>query len=123
MKKQIFLDRTEKTRICKEFNVSHVTLWSALTYQTKSSTANMLRKVALERGGRVVGDGSTYIPNCDTTFKTSENTMTQVFSDRVSIVVYMNIGRTVVMVDNEPRAISDNLTIPELCSYNRMRNV
>ena len=49
--------------------------------------------------------------------------MTQVFSDRVSIVVYMNIGRTVVMVDNEPRAISDNLTIPELCSYNRMRNV
>lgn len=113
MRKQIFLDRTEKTRICREFNVSNVTLWSALTFQTKSRRADLLRKVALERGGKVVGDGSNDIAGFETTFQTSEGTMTQIFSPRVKIVVYIKTGRTVVLVDDEPKTTSDHLTIQE----------
>lgn len=113
MRKQIYLDRTEKTRICKEFNVSNVTLWSALTFQTNSAKAKMLRKVALERGGKVVGVGVEDNTGFETTFQTSEGTMTQIFNKRVKIVVYMKTGRTVVLIDDEPKTTSDHLTIPE----------
>lgn len=113
MRKQIYIDRTEKTRMCREFNVSNVTLWSALTFQTKSGKANMLRKVAMERGGKEVGDGAKDNTGFETTFQTSAGTMTQEFSKRVKIVVYMKTGRTVVLVDDEPKATSDHLTIPE----------
>lgn len=111
MKKQILIDRTEKTRICREFKVSNVTLWKALTFQSDSSTAMMLRKVALERGGKVGGAGT--VTECETTFQTAAETMTQVFSPRVKIVVYFKTGHTVVLVDEEVKMKSENLTIPE----------
>lgn len=119
MKKQIYIDRTEKTRICKEFKVSNVTLWSALVFKTDSGKARMLRKVALERGGKLVGIGVKDEPPikanpvCETTFETSEGTMTQFISDRVKIVVYLQQNLTVVMVDDEPRIKEKDLSIPQ----------
>lgn len=114
MKKQIFIDRTEKTRICKEFNVSNVTLWNALTFQTDSAKAKMLRKVALERGGKMGGEGTQpYTPKCETTFQTSDNTMTQVFSERVKLVANAGTGEIEVFVDNKSKSKHVHLSIPQ----------
>lgn len=114
MKKQIFIDRTEKTRICKEFNVSNVTLWNALTFQTDSAKAKMLRKVALERGGKMGGEGTQqYTAKCETTFQTSDNTMAQVFSERVKLVANTGTGEIEVFVDNKPKSKYVHLSIPQ----------
>lgn len=118
MDKQIIVDGTIKESLCKDFGVTRVTLWSALTFKTQGGKANMLRKAALERGGVLVDPNNNRtadrIPmDFETTFQTADKTMTQVFSDRVKIVLYQEVGRTVVLVDNEPKMTSDNLSIAE----------
>lgn len=49
----ILLPHGEKTRIAKDLGTSYVTVNSALKGITKSARANMIRKMAIERGGQV----------------------------------------------------------------------
>lgn len=49
----ILLPHGEKTKIAKELKTSYVTVNSALKGITKSAKANIIRKVAIERGGQV----------------------------------------------------------------------
>jgi hypothetical protein len=108
MKRQIFLDNEAKQRICADFKVSNVTLWSALTYQTDSSRARMLRKVAIERGGV---DNSPR--NFQTIHNTSDKSMTQIFSDRVKIEVDFESGKVFTVVDDQPLGFCMNPSMKE----------
>lgn len=51
MKKRIVVDRGEIKKISKDFKVTSKAVWEALVYRSNSSKANLIRKVALERGG------------------------------------------------------------------------
>lgn len=50
---EIMLPQGSRLALARELKVSTVTVWKALTGQTKSAKANMIRKAALERGGKV----------------------------------------------------------------------
>jgi hypothetical protein len=108
MERQIFLDRTAKAKICVDFNVSNVTLWSALTFKTNSSLARMLRKVAIERGGI-----ENSPKNFQTIHNTSERSMTQVFSDRVKLEVFFETGQVVFVVDDQQLSTIENPTMTD----------
>ena len=54
MRKEIYLPIEVKREIAKDFKTTHVTVWSALTFRTKSRRANMIRAAAIERGGTEV---------------------------------------------------------------------
>lgn len=118
MEKQIFLDKEAKHRLAKDLGVSKVTVWSALKYKYTGGRSDLIRKMALERGGRVVGDSSLFIPQCDTFFKRSSDEMVQIFSDRVKIVVH-NSGKVAVLVDDVVKSKYDNMSITEFMNLQR----
>lgn len=69
--KYIELSTSKKDRICRALGVSRVTLWSALTFQTQSTLAEKIRRMAVQNGGRVmikldVTEG--FMPNCEIDF-------------------------------------------------------
>lgn len=55
MGKKIILGYGEATKIARDFDVSRVSVYRALSYNDKGmlkkATADMIRKVAVERGG------------------------------------------------------------------------
>lgn len=108
MKRQIFLDKPAKDKICDDFNVTYMTLWSALNFRTQSSLARMLRKVAIERGGVERSP-----KNFQTVHNTKDKTMTQVFSDQVKIEVSFATGRVLLLVDEQQLSVTENPTITE----------
>lgn len=55
---KILMDYGAKRELAEKFGVSEVTVRDALKFKTKSNTANMLRKAALEMGG-VLKDAKT----------------------------------------------------------------
>lgn len=55
---KILMDYGDKRKLAEKFGVSEVTVRDALRFKTKSGTANMLRKAALEMGG-VLKDAKT----------------------------------------------------------------
>lgn len=138
MQKQIYLPPKDKKRLERDFKVTKATVWAALNYTTQSSLANMLRRVALERGGveypAVAAKANTkpaagpitsvaksaqqhdaeFNIDCETTFDTAANKMIQVFSPRVRLTVDLATGEVGVYIDNELKTTADNPTIPEL---------
>lgn len=118
MEKQIYLDREAKHRLAKDLGVSKVTVWSALRYKYTGGRSDMIRKMALERGGRVVGDSSLFIPQCDTFFRRSSDEMIQVFSERVKIVAHKS-GKIAVLVNDIVKSKYENLSITEFMNLQR----
>ncbi len=118
MEKQIYLDKKAKHQLAKDFGVSKVTVWSALKYKYTGGRSDLIRKMALERGGRVVGDSSLFIPQCDTFFKRSSDEMIQVFSSRVKIVVH-NSGKVAVLIDDVVKSKYENMSITEFMNLQR----
>lgn len=116
MKKQILTDRAEKKYLQKVFNCTNVMVWKALTFESDSELARRIRKAALERGGKL---SNADLIECETTYQTAEKTMTQTFGSRVKIVVYMEQGTTVVLVDDVIKMKEKNLTIPEFVKLQR----
>ncbi|MFV0538827.1 MAG: hypothetical protein ACK5M3_15900 [Dysgonomonas sp.] len=119
MSKEILVPSDVKKQLAADFKTSNVSVWKALTYQTESSFANMIRAAALERGGRIY-DGSPDPKrissiDCETTFDTANHLMIQVFSDRVKIVVDMANEKVVVYIDNEPKVVAQGkMSVSEL---------
>lgn len=124
MEKQIYLPSAAKKRLEREFKVTKATVWAALNYTTQSLRANMLRKVALERGG-VIYPATVNKPavkqakeefdiDCETTFDTAANKMTQVFSPRVQLTANLTTGEVGIYIDNELRTTVNNPSISEL---------
>ncbi|MDL2251745.1 hypothetical protein LJC12_02730 [Odoribacter sp. OttesenSCG-928-J03] len=50
---EIMLPIGGRKALAVEFNVSRITVWKALTGRSNSLKARMIRKVALEKGGKV----------------------------------------------------------------------
>ena len=110
MKKRVLVDVDTMVFLRKAFNVSRATVWRALTFETDTDLAKRMRKLALERGGRLT-DGRPAI--CDTTHNQAEKTMTQTFGNRARIVADLKTGDVTVWIDGEQESIYHNLTIPE----------
>lgn len=118
MKKHVYLDKANKGKLQQVFSCTDVMVWKALTFESDSELARKIRHTAIkEFGGVLMGDG--VYSSMETTFETSQNTMTQTFSNRVKIIVYMNTNRTAVLVDGEVKKIEDGLTIPEFMNLQR----
>lgn len=110
MKKHVYLDKASKGKLQKVFSCTDVMVWKALTFESKSELARKIRYTAIkEFGGVLIGDGAC------TGFETIHDTatMTQIFSNRVKIIVYKEINRTAVLVDGEVKKIEDGLTVSE----------
>lgn len=56
MKKRIVVDRGMISQISKDFKVTRQAVYKALTFDSDSDKARMLRKVATERGGVQIED-------------------------------------------------------------------
>jgi hypothetical protein len=56
MKKRIIIDREEIKKMMKVFNVSEKSIYSALSFQTKSTLSNKIRLMALKNGGKIFGE-------------------------------------------------------------------
>lgn len=115
--KQIFLPVEIKKEIIKTFKTTKETLWAALNYKTDSNFARMLRAAAFERGGVLYPDpkrAAGYVPQCETTFNTSEKTMVQNFGVRVKLVGNLSSGELSLFVDGEQKATFDNPHLDEL---------
>ncbi len=110
MKKRILVDVDTVAFIKKAFNISRVTVWRALTFETDTDLARRIRTLALKRGGRLT-DGRP--ANCETTHDQTNGTMTQAFGDRARIVVDLKTGEIAVWIDGEQESTYHNLTIPE----------
>jgi hypothetical protein len=80
------------------FNVSHVTVWKALTYKTESALAEKIRYVALKQLG---GTPSKWFPECETSHEEVERTMTQTWGDRVKLVTYKDTGDVILFIDGK----------------------
>ena len=114
MSKQIFIPTEVKKEMMQTFKTNKVTLWSALNFSTNSSFAKLLRAAALQRGGVVYGDDKRHGPHCITTFETSDNTMTQVFSDRVYLVADLSTGTVNVYADEVLKGSYKEVTLSQL---------
>lgn len=118
MKKHIYLDKASKGKLQQVFNCTDVMVWKALTFDSDSDLARKIRYTATkELGGILMGDG--VYSGFETTHETSQNTMTQTFSNRVKIIVYKNINRTAVLIDGEVKQTEDGLTIPEFMNLQK----
>lgn len=117
MKKRILIDKDTRDEICRQFKVSNVTLWSALTYKTNSKLSDLLRGVALQRCGVLVDPAApaantTKAPKCATDFDTANHIMTQVFSPRVKIVVKSDENIVGLYVDGKAK-VYDDITLAD----------
>lgn len=113
MKKHIYLDRAGKGKLRQIFDCTDVMVWKALTFESDSELARKIRYTAIkELGGELMGEG--VYKGWETTHETSEDTMTQTFSNRVKIVVYKNEEKAEVLIDGEVKKIEEKLTVPTL---------
>lgn len=115
MKKHIYLDKAGKGKLRQIFNCTNVMVWKALTFESDSELARKIRYTAVkELGGKLMGEG--VYKGWETTHETSEDTMTQIFSNRVKIIVYKDMNRTAVLIDGEVKKVEDGLTVSEFMS-------
>lgn len=103
MKKQIVIDSAKRKEIIRKFEVSEVTMWSALNYHTHSSKARMLRAAALQRGGVVVGSDGEFETDLDicTYWNSEPRQMVQVFTPRVKVVGDLETGQVEIQLDGK----------------------
>lgn len=52
---EILMQYGERRKLADKFSVSEVTVREALKFRTRSNTANMIRKAAIEMGGVLQG--------------------------------------------------------------------
>lgn len=96
MKKQILTDNETKTFLMKAFGCSRQQVWRALNFERNSEKAQRIRRLALQRGGKLT---EGYVPQCETTHNTAARTMEQTFGPRVKIVHDRNNNEVTVFVD------------------------
>lgn len=110
MKKQIVVDSEVRRFLMKAFDCTRMSVWRALSYDSDTDTARRIRKLALQKGGQLVGD---YIPECETTHEEVEKTMTQRFGNRVKLVLHKPTNGVTVYVDGEVNREATVKGIPE----------
>ena len=105
--KYIVLSTEKKKELQKEYGVSHVTVWSALNYITKSDLSEKIRTAALDKGGVVVAKvvvPSNFVPNCECQFIHKDNTVDQTiqtFSNGFQLKIYWREGKAELIHDSK----------------------
>ncbi len=104
--KEIKLSKEKKAQLCRTFGVSRVTVWSALTFGTKSELARKIRSAALKLGGVVeyrTQCPAGFMPNCKTSFDHDNeghvSRITQLFANGVGVVL-MGDEKTAIVSRN-----------------------
>lgn len=64
MRTYIKVSDSLRNKIVQKFNVSRVSVWSALNYLTHSKLSDDVRRFALENGGSI--EEENFMPNCRT---------------------------------------------------------
>lgn len=114
MKKQILLPTAKLRELRETFNVGRNDLRRALNYDRNSDRARMLRAAALERGGLIyTGEHAPqgYCPNVETKHDQVRGMMYQTFGDRVELQVSRETNVATIVIDNEPVATFNNMTL------------
>ena len=94
----IELPNKEKRRLGMIFNVSAVTVWSALTYKTNSPLANRIRAAARKAGGtemRRLSIPADFGPDCEIEYMREDGHLTgilQTFDNAVTVVLDCKSG-------------------------------
>lgn len=115
MKKHIVVDNEIRQFLIKTFGCTRMSVWRALSYDSNTDTARRIRKLALQKGGKLVG----YIPDCETTHEEVEETMTQHFSNRVKLVLYKPTNEVTVYVDGKVDRKETTASIPEFMNLQK----
>lgn len=110
MKKQILTDNETKTFLMKAFGCSRQQVWRALNFERDSDLARRIRRLALQRGGKLT---EGYIPTCETIHNTAARMTEQTFGPRVKIVADRTNGNVSVIVDGVEKDSYNNLSVPE----------
>lgn len=113
----IILPSSGISKLAKDFKVSREWVGKALRGKANSPMGNMLRKAALERGGKLFREVTApegYVPECETTFDTAARTMTQVFSDRVRLVADLATGTVELFIDGKVQQTHQSVTLQQL---------
>lgn len=105
--KRIYLSESGMAKLRQTFNVSHVTVWKALTYKTESALAEKIRYVALKQLG---GTPSKWFPECETSHEEVDRTMTQTWGDRVKLVTYKDTGDVILFIDGKKEKEVKNIS-------------
>lgn len=89
--KRINLPKNKRARLCRTFDTSGVTVWSALNYVTNSPLAEKIRRAAIAEGGVVENQFTVpegFMPNCETNFVHEDGSVRriiQTFSNSVRL--------------------------------------
>ena len=111
MRKQILTDNETKAFLMKTFGCTRQAVWQALNFKRDSDQARKIRRLALQRGGKLT-DG--YMPSCETTHEEAERTMTNTFGPRVKLVAYRDTGNVSVFVDGQLKETFEKMDICDL---------
>lgn len=103
------MDREKRQEVRGIFGVSERMMSHALNYTRDTDLARKIRAVALQKGGRVVGDEL----HMETTFG-SNGDMVQTWGGRVKLIAERASGKVRVYVDGDLDREYDNLTVSEL---------
>lgn len=104
--KQIIVTKEVREFLMEVFGVNRTTVWSALTFKRESKLHEKIRKVALEKGGQLVGGHEL-----ETTFPVGK--MVQTYGGRLRIEHLIDLDQTLVYLDGELKEEYKELSIPE----------
>lgn len=116
--RRIVIDSEKRQEVRSVFNVSERMMSHALNYTRDSDLARKIRSLALQKGGKVVGEELTL----ETHFK-SNGDMVQCWGNRAKLVAERASGKVRVFVDGELDREYDNLTITELMKEQHRINI
>ena len=109
MEKKIYVSEKNKAHLRKVFGCSTMMVWKALNFNSDSELARKIRYTALTQ---LNGTPNWKQADVETTHEEAEQTMTQIFGERVKLVYDRNDGSTSILVDGKVTRKEQDLSIP-----------
>ena len=109
MEKKIYVSEKNKAHLRKVFGCSTMMVWKALNFKSDSELARKIRYTALTQ---LNGTPNWKQADVETTHGEAEQTMTQIFGERVKLVYDRNDGSTSILVDGKVTRKEQDLSIP-----------
>ena len=109
MEKKIYVSEKNKAHLRKVFDCSTMMVWKALNFKSDSELARRIRFTALTQ---LNGTPNWKQADVETTHEEAEQTMTQIFGERVKLVYDRNDGSTSILVDGKVTRKEQDLSIP-----------
>ena len=109
METKIYVSEKNKAHLRKVFGCSTMMVWKALNFKSDSELARKIRYTALTQ---LNGTPNWKQADVETTHEEAEQTMTQIFGERVKLVYDRNDGSTSILVDGKVTRKEQDLSIP-----------